>query len=424
MGKTLGRGHSTERLKALAVEKLSTKPGMYCDGGGLWLRVTTPTARSWVYRYMLNKQPREMGLGKYPEITLAEARTRAGEARKLKALGKDPLAERAAAQAAQIANAAKTVTFKEAAERYIEAHRAGWRNEKHVAQWSNTLAAYAYPIIGPLSVDQVDTGLVMKILEPIWTQKTETASRLRGRIETILDWAKVRGYRDGENPARWRGHLDKLLPAKGKVKKEEHHPALPFDALAAFMQVLRAENGTAARALEFCILTATRTGEVIGARWNEINLADKVWSIPGARMKAGRERRVPLSDRAIAILEALKPEAAEETAGEGFVFTSIGSAKALSSMAMLMLLRRMKRADLTIHGFRSTFRDWAAERTNFPRDVAEMALAHTIGDKVEAAYRRGELFEKRRQMMAAWATVCTLPPTGATVLPLQKAGTA
>lgn len=417
-------GHSIERLKALAVEKLARKPGMYCDGGGLWLRVSSPTARSWMFRYMLNRAPHEMGIGKYPEITLAEARQRAAEARRLKALGKDPLAERSAVRAALLADAAKAVTFKDAAERYIEAHRAGWRNAKHAAQWEATLATYADPILGSLAVQAIDTGLVLKVLEPIWAKKTETASRLRGRIEAVLDWAKVRGYRHGENPARWRGHLDKLLPARAKVQKVQHHAALAFDGLGKFMVALRAETGTAARALEFAILTAARTGEVIGARWSEIDLGKKIWTVPAERMKAGREHRVPLSSRAIAILKTLKPDASgdrqEKEIAKSFVFAGAALDTPLSNMAMLMLLRRMGQDDLTAHGFRSTFRDWCAERTSFPSEVAEMALAHSVGDKVEAAYRRGDLFEKRRALMEQWATVCGMVTKHGKVLPMQK----
>ncbi|HUZ31239.1 MAG TPA: integrase arm-type DNA-binding domain-containing protein [Xanthobacteraceae bacterium] len=418
-------GHAIEKLKALAVGKLARKPGMYCDGGGLWLRVSSPTARSWVYRYMLDRASHEMGIGKYPEITLAEARGRAAEARRLKALGKDPLAQRDAIRAAERADAAKAVTFKDAAERYIDAHKAGWKNTKHATQWKTTLETYAYPVIENLSVQSIDTGLVLKVLEPIWNGKTETASRLRGRIEAVLDWAKVRGYRDGENPARWRGHLDKLLPARSKVRKVKHHAALPFDDLPDFMTALRAQDSVAARALEFAILTAARTGEVVGAKWDEIDLAEKLWTVPAARMKAGREHRVPLSARAVEILELMKPDVADgqqmKNADDDFAFAGGAPGKPLSNMAFLMLLRRMGRSSLTAHGFRSTFRDWAAERTSFPSEAAEMALAHKVGDKVEAAYRRGDLFDKRRAMMDQWAIACAMPATGAKIVPMQKA---
>jgi integrase len=411
-------GHAIERLKALAVEKLARKPGMYCDGGGLWLRVSSPTARSWVFRYMLNHRSHEMGLGKYPEITLAEARERAAEARRLKAHGNDLLAARDAQRAALAVEAARAVTFKDAAERYIKAHRAGWKNAKHIWQWSATLQTYAYPVIGPLHVQVVDTGLVLKVLEPIWTVKPETAGRLRGRIESVLDWARVRGYRDGENPARWRGHLDHLLPARSKVRKVEHLAALPYSELPAFMTALREREAVAARALEFAILTAARTGEVIGARWDEISLHEKVWIVPGARMKAGKEHRVPLSAPALAVLGKL-----EKVRDGEFVFPGDWRAM-LSNMALLMLLRRMGRHDLTAHGFRSTFRDWAAERTGFPGEVVEMALAHAVGSKVEAAYRRGDLFDKRRKLMDAWADCCGRAPTaGSNVVVPMSGGT-
>ena len=410
-------GHAREKLKALSVERLSKRPGLYGDGGGLCLRVTSATACSWVFRYMIDRKAHEMGLGNYPDIGLADARTRAAEARGIKATGEDPIAHRNAAKRAALAEAAKAVTFKDAAQSYIDGHRAGWRNAKHAAQWETTLATYAEPIIGALGVQAIDTGLVLKVLEPIWATKSETASRLRGRIEAVLDWAKVRGYRSGENPARWRGHLDKLLPAPAKVRRVEHYAAAAFDELAGFMAALRAQEGVAARALEFAILTAARTGEVIGAKRGEVDLVAKVWVVPGDRMKAGREHRVPLSARAAAIVKEMEPD---PVTGETLLFPGSRGGKSLSNMALLMLLRRMGRDDLTAHGFRSTFRDWAAERTSFPSELAEMALAHAVGNKVEAAYRRGDLFEKRRAMMEQWATVCTLPASGATVAPFNK----
>ena len=303
-------------------------------------------------------------------------------------------------------NAAKAMTFRDCAARYIASHRAGWRNPKHAAQWEATLATYAGPVMGGLSVQAIDTALVLKVLEPIWTTKPETAGRVRGRIESVLDWAKVRGYRAGENPARWRGHLDKLLPARSKVRRVEHHAALPYAELPGFLMSLRDQEGIAARALEFAIVTAARTGEVIGARWSEIDLLEKIWTVPPGRMKAGKEHRVPLSARALAILEEMQPHRHAE---DSFVFPGAKLGRPLSNMAFLMLLRRMGRDDLTAHGFRSSFRDWAAERTNFPSEVAEMALAHMVGSKVEAAYRRGDLFEKRSRLMAAWATFCNEP---------------
>jgi len=389
---------TVEKLSALRVSK-ETKPGLYGDGCGLYLRVSEFGAKSWVLRYMLDRRSHEMGLGATHAVTLAEARQKAADARSLCAQGIDPLTSRKAAEAERRLREARDITFKDCAEKYVAAHEKSWRNEKHRAQWKNTLGTYAYPVIGDLPVASVDTTLVMKIIEPLWPAKPETASRLRGRIETVLDWAKVRGYRNSENPARWRGHLDHLLPPKSKVRAVEHHAALPYEEINTFMYQLRERDGTAARALEFAVLTASRTGEVIRARWSEIDLIAKVWTVPASRMKAGREHRVPLSTRAMEILKGIGKY-------EAFVFGGGKPDCPLSNMAMLTVLRRMGREDLTVHGFRSTFRDWAAERTSYPSEVAEMALAHAVGDKVEAAYRRGDLFEKRRRLMAAWATFC------------------
>jgi integrase len=381
---------------------------MYADGGGLYLQVTAGGS-SWIYRYMLAGRAREMGLGPLALYGLADARALAQDARRLRHQGIDPIDHRRDVRAQTQLDAAKAMTFRQCADAYIAAHRAGWRNSKHAAQWEATLATYAGPIIGALPVQAIDTALVLKVLEPIWTAKPETAGRVRGRIESILDWAKVRGYRAGENPARWRGHLDKLLPARAKVRKVEHHAALLYAELPAFLVALREQEGIAARALEFTILTAARTGETITATWNEINWTDKVWIVRAERMKAGKEHRVPLCDRALAILREMKP--ADDAAGEQFLFPGSKAGRPLSNMAFLMLLRRMGRGDLTAHGFRSTFRDWVAERTNFPAEVAEMALAHAVESKVEAAYRRGDMFEKRRRLMDAWAAFCTAAPT-------------
>ncbi|MGP0091975.1 MAG: tyrosine-type recombinase/integrase [Xanthobacteraceae bacterium] len=380
---------TTGRLTALKVSRLTAKPGMHADGAGLYLQVTKGGA-SWVYRYMLAGRAREMGLGPLALYGLQDARAKALEARRMRHEGIDPIETRHAARTQARLDAAKAVSFKQCSEAYINAHRAGWHNAKHASQWEATLATYAEPIIGALPVQVIDTALVLRVIEPIWTEKPETAGRVRGRIETVLDWAKVRGYRTGENPARWRGHLDKLLPARSKVRQVEHHAALPYAALPDFLVRLREQEGIAARALEFAILTAARTGEALGARWPEIDLLDKTWTVPAGRMKAGKEHRIPLSARALAILEEMKPLA---DASEAFVFPGGKHGKPLSNMAFLMLLRRMGRDDLTAHGFRSTFRDWCSERTNFPSEVAEMALAHAVGDKVEAAYRRGDLFE-------------------------------
>jgi integrase len=354
---------------------------------------------------MLNGRRHDMGLGPLNAVSLADARTKADTYRRSKVDGDDPLGARAAKNLAIKLEAAKAITFKECAKAYIEAHAAGWKNKKHSEQWASTLTAYAYPTIGNLSVQAIDTGLVMKVLEPIWQTKTETASRVRGRIESILDWAAVRDHRRGDNPARWRGHLDKLLPKRTNVQKVKHHAAIPYDQIKSFMKLLRKQDGIGARGLEFQILTASRSGEVMGARWTEIDLKKKLWVVPGERMKAKRDHRVPLSDDVIAILRNMEKIQTSE-----FVFPGIKKNKPLSSMTFLMVLQRMGQSDLTAHGFRSTFRDWAAERTNYPRDVPEMALAHAVSDKVEAAYRRGDLFEKRRSLMRDWALFCNESP--------------
>jgi integrase len=406
------------RLTALKVEK-ARKPGMYGDGGGLYLRVTKEGTKNWVFRFMLAGRPRWMGMGPLHTIGLAEARARAAERRRQRHDGIDPIeARRAEKQQARL-GAALSITFKLCAERYIAAHKAGWRNAKHAAQWPSTLEAYAYPDIGALPVQAIDTALVMKVLEPVWTAKPETASRLRGRIEAILDWAKVRGFRTGENSARWRGHLDKLLPATSKVRRIEHHAALPYAELPAFMNELRQRDGAAARALEFTILTCARTGETIGARWGEIALDARAWTVPGKRMKAGNEHRVPLSTPAVEIVARMKRLGGDDPPPDAFVFPGAKRGRPLSNMAFLMLLRRMDRGDLTAHGFRSTFRDWCAERTSYPGEVAEMALAHTVSDKVEAAYRRGDLFEKRRRLMDEWATFCAMPSHAGVLIALR-----
>jgi len=413
-----------ERLTALKVEKIkideSPKPGMYADGGGLYLRVTPEGARNWVLRFMLNRHPRWMGLGPLALYGLQEARAKALDARRKRYEGIDPIDARRAERARQRLDAAKAITFKQCGEAYITAHRAGWRNDKHATQWGATLSTYAYPVIGALPVQAVDTGLVLKVLEPIWTAKPETASRLRGRLESILDFAKAREYRDGENPARWRGHLDKLLPARSKVREIEHHAALPYAELPGFLVALRDQEGIAARALEFAILTAARTGEVIGARWNEIDVIDKTWTLPAARMKAHREHRVPLSPRALTILAEMQA-GRHSDAADAFVFPGRKPGTPLSNMAFLMLLRRAGHGDLTAHGFRATFKTWASERTSAQNQIVEASLAHVIGDKVEQAYRRGDLFEKRRRLMQQWATFCATAsvPQAQNVTPLR-----
>ena len=390
------------RLKALSVTRAKAK-GLYADGGGLYLQISAVGTKSWIFRYRMNgrKTPRDMGLGSLDTVTLAEARAKATQARKQILDGIDPIeAKRAAKQAGALA-AASAIVFKDCAEKYIAAHKAGWRNAKHADQWEATLVAYAYPIFGNISVASIDTGLVLKAIQPIWATKTETASRVRGRIESILDWATARGYRAGDNPARWRGYLDKLLPARKKVQKVKHHAALPYTQVGKFMESLRAQEGTAAKALEWLILTATRTSEATGATWDEIDFEAKTWTIPADRIKGGKDHRVPLSPEAMKLIKAMN-----KTKVSDYVIPGGKLEKPLSNNALLALLKRMDRADLTVHGFRSTFRDWVAEQTNYPREVAEMALAHTVSDKVEAAYRRGNLFTKRKRLMNEWAKYC------------------
>lgn len=400
------------KLSALTVSRAKTR-GYLADGGGLYLQVSASGAKSWVFRFKDAGRLREMGLGPLHTLGLAEARTRATECRKLRLDGLDPIDERKAGRLKARLEAARAMTFKQCAEAYIEAHKASWKNEKHAAQWPSTIETYAYPIFGNLSVQAIDVALVTKVLEPMWKTKTETASRLRGRIEAVLDWATVRGYRRGDNPARWRGHLDHLLPQRAKVQKVQHHAALPYAEIGAFTEMLHEQEGVSPLALEFLILTATRTSEVIGATWDEIDLDGAVWTLPADRMKAGKEHRVPLSKPALALLKRL-----QKAKYGDFVFPGSKVGKPLSNMAMLKLLERMERSDLTVHGFRSTFRDWAAERTNFPREVAEHALAHSLPDKVEAAYRRGDLFDKRRTMMNAWARYCGTTESSGAIVPL------
>lgn len=398
-------------LSALEVKNLTTE-GFHFVGGvaGLALQVLKSGGRSWVLRMVIGTRRRDMGLGGYPDVTLAQAREGARAARAKVRAGIDPIDEARNAKSALKASQMALITFKQAAESYIDSHKAGWRNEKHAKQWTSTLTAYAYPKIGHVLVKDVELPQVLGVLEPIWKTKTETASRLRGRIESVLDWATARNYRQGLNPARWKGHLDKLLPKPSKVAKVEHHDALPISDVGAFMFELRKHDGVGAKALEFAILTAARSGEVRGATWPEIDKDAKVWVIPGERMKAGREHRVPLTDQTIQILDALP-----RIAGSNYVFTAPRGGQ-LSDMTLSAVIRRMG-APCVPHGFRSSFRDWVSERTNYPSDMAEMALAHTISDKVEAAYRRGDMFEKRRQMMADWAMFCDTVETKGNAAP-------
>ena len=391
------------RLSARAAQAQG-KPGYYADGAGLYLQVKAAAAddqvtRSWLFRYKRSERQNWMGLGSLRDVPLAEARQRAAECRRLLASGKDPIAERDGERARASAPQAVAMSFDQCAKTYITAHRDGWRNAKHAAQWESTLKLHASPAIGKLPVDKVELSHVMRILEPIWRERTETASRVRGRIESILDWATVRGYRKGDNPARWRGHLDHLLPMPAKVRKVVHHPAVPFDEMPAFMRELGRQEGTGARALAFLILTAARSGEVRGLTRGEIDPKEKVWTVAAERMKAAREHRVALSEAAWGLLPTPLPD------DPGALLFPAPRDGQLSDMTLTAVMRRMK-VDAVPHGFRSTFRDWCAERTDFPREVAEMALAHAIEDKVEAAYRRGDLFDKRKELMRLWAAHC------------------
>jgi integrase len=405
---------NVNKLSARAVAN-ANKPGLYGDGGGLYLQVSNNGSKSWLFRFKVAGRSRYMGLGSLNTVSLAKARELAGECRRLRLQGVDPIEHRNGARAAARLEAAKGMSFDQCRDAFVAAHKVGWRNAKHRSQWVNTLSTYASPILGKLPVHSIDVALVTKVLEPIWITKPETASRLRGRIERILDWAKARGFRTGENPARWRGHLDHLLPARSKVRKVRHHPALPFGEIPAFMADLRERNGVAARALEFTVLTAGRTGEVLCAKWDEIDLGLRMWTIPADRMKSYREHRVPLCDEASSVLEQTKAVRSSE-----FVFPGHRHGKPLSNMALLMTLRRMGCSDLTTHGFRATFKTWASERTTFPREVVEAALAHVIGEKTEAAYQRGDFSHKRRKLMEAWGRYCASPTgVGDVVIPLK-----
>ena len=410
-----------ERITALFVRHVK-RPGRYSDGRNLYLQVRKSTRKipgddvnkSWVFRYARFGKDTWMGLGPYPDVTLSEARELATRERKKLLRGIDPLTDKRARQRAARAAHDDMLSFAECAELYVESQAPGWSNPKHIEQWRNTLKKLAGPIIGRLSVDEIDTALVMRCIEPIWTTKTETASRLRGRIEAVLDWAAVRGYRKGDNPARWRGHLDKLLPRPSQVVRVKHHAALPYTEVGAFMQQLCNDKGVASRALELTVLTAARTNEVIQAEWSEFDLDLKTWTVPAERMKSKREHRVPLPDAAVLALKAVKGRS------KRYVFPGHKRGSHLSNMAMMQVLKRLGRTGITVHGFRSTFRDWCAESTNYPSDVAEMALAHTLRDKTEAAYRRGDLFEKRARLMADWARYCSKIAEPAAVVSIRR----
>jgi integrase len=410
-------------LTAKRIAKFLKTPGKYWDGRGLMLRVRSKTNASWVFRYQRDGKEHQLGLGPYYLVSLKEAREKALDLKR-KLLNKiDPLSERRDDAARRAVAAAKSMTFEEAARAFFNAHEKEWRNPKHRAQFWTLIGRYVNPIIGKLPVAAIDTSLVMKVLEQrhadhpdgdLWHAVPQSASRVRGRIENILDWAVAHELRTGENPARWKGHLIFKLAKTGKIAKTVHFAACPYSQLPAFMVELRSREGWGSRALAFAILTAARTGEVVGARWDEIDLDTAVWTVPASRMKMGREHRVPLSDAAITLRGLLRD------AGNPFVFPGSRAGRGLSDMAMTTVLRRMGRGDITVHGFRSSFRDWAAERMNFPSEVVEKALAHTIGSKVQEAYQRGDMFEKRRRVMSAWADFCAGVPSSADVLPISR----
>jgi integrase len=388
----------------LTARKVETaKPGRHSDGAGLSLLVQASGGKSWVLRVQIDGRRRDCGLGSYPSISLAEARDKARELRKAIKAGQDPRAK-----------AAKVLTFKEAARRLIELKRPGWRNAKHAAQWTSTLSTYVYPTLGERDVRSVGTADVLAVLEPIWTATPETASRIRQRIEAVLDYASAVEAREGANPARWRGHLANLLPRPGKVRAVRHHAALDWREAPAFWATLQKREGSAAHALAFAILTAARSGEVRGMTWDEIDPDSAVWTVPAARIKAGREHRVPLVPAALALL-------GDRGKAEALVFPSPSRSRTmLSDMALTAVLRRMGRGDLTVHGFRSTFRDWAGETSGHPREVIEQALAHRLKDKAEAAYARGDLFQKRRKLMTDWAAYLEQPDAVVARLPRPR----
>lgn len=389
----------------------NARVGMHADGQGLYLQVTAAAAagearlrKSWIYRYQLAGRRREMGLGSLGDVPAKTARDLAHDARRLVGSGLDPLEQRRREQraaATEAAIAAGRPTFRQAAQQHIDSHEASWRNAKHAQQWRNTLATYAYPVIGNTPVDEVDDAMVLAILEPIWSTRTETATRVRSRIEIVLDAAAARKLRSPLNPARWKGHLERLLPKPRKVTPVKHHPALPIAEAPTFVSRLREHTGISALCLELVVLTAVRSGEALRAEWVEFDRAARVWTVPASRTKTGREHRVPLSGAAVALLD----RAAQLREGD-FVFPGVQSGRPMSDMALTMLLRGM-RPGITVHGFRSTFRDWVAEKTSYANELAEMALGHAVGDAVEAAYRRGDMFERRRQLMADWASWCT-----------------
>jgi integrase len=397
------------RLSAFKVEK-AKQSGMYADGGGLYLRIADGGSKQWIYRYVTNNRPRDMGIGPVHVLTLAEAREKAREASKLRLEGIDPIAHKHAQRAAAAVAAASAMTFRQCAEGFIRDNEASWSNAKHRFEWERSLVKYVFPVIGNLPVAAIDTPLVLKVVKPLWQRVPETASRVRGRIETVLGWATVHHYRSGDNPARWNGLLEHALPA---VTKGEHHAAMPYAEVPAFLAKLRQEAGVPARCLELIILTGVRLDEAREATWDEVDLDNRVWTIPAARMKKGnRDHRVPLSAAAIAVLKEMLAVRQSD-----YIFPGAYPGKAIGKNMPLRVLNELTGSAATVHGFRSSFRDWAAERTSFAREVPEMALAHAIPNAVEAAYRRGDLFEKRRRLMDAWADYCSKRAARGKVLP-------
>ena len=403
-----------KRLSAIKVSK-ANKRGWYADGEGLYLQVSATGSKSWVYRYKNAGKERWHGLGQYADDnSLEDARSAAGACRKLRREGIDPIEYKRQQVADRMLEDAKTITFKKCAKLYIESHKSGWKNSKHVSQWINTLNTYAYPFIGDIPVQKIDVSLVMKVIEPIWHEKTETASRVRQRIEKVLDWAKVRQYRTGDNPAMWRGHIENLLPKRSKVQKVQHFKALPYKEVPEYFITLRKVKTITAKALAFIILTATRNNEVREAKWSEIDIDAGIWIIPEERMKAEREHRVPLTHECLDILEEAKKFKVND-----YIFPGLRKNKPLSNQALLKLLKN-DHPTLTVHGFRSSFRDWCAEMTAYPREVAEAALAHSLSNATEAAYQRGDLFVKRSKLMNAWSDYCTTDKQAGDVIPLKK----
>jgi integrase len=393
--------------------KTEKRPGLYADGGSLYMRVAEGGSKQWVFRFVVNGRLRDMGMGSVHTLSLAEAREKAREARKLRLEGKDPIDERNAQRGAAVATSAKQITFKECGEQYIREHAKKWTNPKHGEQWKSTLETYVYPVLGKLPVGTIDTPLVLKVLKPLWERAPVTASRVRGRIEQILGWATVHHYRSGPNPAQWRGHLQHALPALSQIAKIEHHAALPYTEISALMAKLPQNSSVVARCLEYIVLTAARMTEATDSTWDEIDLATATWTIPGSRTKNGEEHRVPLSAAAVAVLRQM-----QAIRTSVYVFPGLRAGRPVGRNAVWELGKTL---GTTVHGLRSTFRDWAAERTNFPRELAEKALAHIVGDETERAYQRGDLLEKRRKLMDAWAEFCGKPATGGKVVAIGRA---